>query len=248
MCVRRSACAKWRLEENLLSKSARFSLLLAGTLISGLSLSGGPITSGLASNATIVNFANLTGGNCNLCGPSVISQFSSLGVTFNNPSYPGQDTTDTNLTASFPNASGPNLLFVKQGGMLSDPPANPFQILFSAPVTSVGFDFGSATDSYLELDAYTSGHQLLETQYFTGTSAPIGLAGFAGLQESTAIVELDVSYHPWSDPSRSLNFSIDNVEFAAIPVPEPSSVALIVAGVFGIAIARRGKFAQSSRS
>ena len=204
---------------------------LAGTLISGLSLNG----------STIVNFANLTGGNCNLCGPSVIDQFSSLGVTFNNPSYPGQDTADTNLTASFPNASGPNLLFIKQGGMLSDPPAQPFQILFSAPVTSVGFDFGSATDSYLELDAYGSGHQLLETQDFIGASAPIGLSGFAGLQESTAIVELDVSYHPWSDPSRTLNFSIDNVEFKASSVPEPSTVALIVAGVLGMAIARRAK-------
>ncbi len=222
-----------------MSKSARFSLWLAGTLISGLSLKGSPITSSdFASNATIINLDNLIGGDCNLCGPSIINQFSSLGIAFNNPSYPGQDTADSNLTALFPNASGTNLLFVKQGGMLRDPPAKPFQILFSAQVASVGFDFGSSIDSYLQLDAYGSGHQLLETQDFTGTSAPIGLAGFAGLQESTSIAELDISYHPCSDPSRTLNFSIDNIAFQS-SVPEPSSVALIIAGVLGMAIVRR---------
>jgi hypothetical protein len=187
----------------------------------------------------MINFDNLTGGNCNLCGPSVDSQYSSVGVMFNDPTYPDQDTADTNLTSSFPNASVPNLLFVEQGGHLSDPPAQPFQILFSVPVTRVGFDFGSSTDSYIELDAYGTGHQLLETLNFVGTPAPIGLAGFAGLQESTAIVELDVSYHPYSDTTRTLNFSIDNLEFQGSPVPEPSTIALIISGVLGIAIGRR---------
>jgi hypothetical protein len=223
-----------------LPKSLRFSLGFAGVLMATLSIEGSPVTSSdFSSNATMINFDNLAGGNCNACGPSVNSQYSSVGVMFNNPTYPGQDTADTNLSASFPGASSPNLLFIFQGGHLSDPPAQPFQILFSVPVTSVGFDFGSSTDSYLELDAYGTGHQLLETLNFNGAPASIGLAGFAGLQESTPIVELDVSYHPYSDTTRTLNFSIDNLEFQGSSVPEPSTIALIVTGVLGMAIRRR---------
>jgi len=224
-----------------LPKSVRFTLWLAGTLISGLSLKGSPIfsPSDFSSNATIINFDNLTGGDCNLCGPSVTDQYASLGVIFNNPSYPGQDTADTNLTASFPNASPPNLLFVEQGGLLGDEPAQPFQILFSVPVTMVGFDFGSSTDSYIELDAYGAGHQMLETLDFVGTPAPIGLASYVGLKESSPIVELDVSYHPLYDPSRTLNFSIDNLEFEGSSTPEPSTFALILTGVLVTAFGHR---------
>ncbi len=204
-----------------------------------LSIEGSPITQSAFSNsATLINFDNLTGGNFNLCGTSVTNQYASLGATFINPSYPGEDTADTNLTSSFPDASPPNALFVEQGGLLSDPPAAPFQILFSVPVTSVGFDFGSSVDAFLELDAYGAGHQLLETQYFVGTAAPIGLEGFAGLEESSPIVELDVSYHPFSDPCRTFNFSIDNLEFEGSSVPEPSTFALIVAGILGMAFGR----------
>lgn len=217
-----------------------FSIWLASALIAGLSIEGSPITlSNFSSSATIITFDNFTGGSCNLCGPSVTNQYSSVGVLFNNPTYPGAETADTNLTASFPNASGSNLLFVEQGGLLSDPPAQPFQILFSVPVTTVGFDFGSSTQSYMQLDAYGLGHQLLETAFFVGNSADIGLAGFAGLQESTPIAELDVSYHPYSNTTRTLSFSIDNLEFQGASLPEPSTMTLIITGVLGMAIGRR---------
>jgi hypothetical protein len=223
-----------------LSKSVGFSVWLASALIAGLSIEGSPISSyNFSSSATIITFDELTGGSCNLCGPPVVNQYSSVGVMFNNPSYPGQDTADTNLTASFPDASGSNLLFVEQGGLLADAPAQPFQILFSVPVTNVGFNFGSSLYSYIELDAYGAGHQLLETLDFVGTPAQIGLAGFAGLQESTPIVELDVSYHPFQDPCRSLNFSIDNLEFEGTSAPEPSTIGLVIAGCLGMAIGRR---------
>jgi hypothetical protein len=223
-----------------LPKSVRLSLGFAGVLIATLSIEGSPITSSdFSSNAIMINFDNLTGGNCNACGPSVGGQYSSVGVMFNNPSYPGQDTADTNLTLSVPGATSPNLLFVLQGGQLIDPPAQPFQILFSVPVTTVGFDFGSSTNSYIELDAYGAGHQLLETLCFDGTPAPIGLAGFAGLQESAPIVELDVSYHPYSNTARTLNFSIDNLEFQGSSVPEPSTIFFVITGGLGMAVGRR---------
>lgn len=218
---------------------------LGCALALSLSLYGGAIYApDFSSNATVINFDNLTGGDCNLCGPSVTSQYAALGVTFNNPSYPGDDTADSNLTSSITNASSPNALYVHQGGLLDETPASPFEILFSVPVTTVGFDYGSSTDSYLELDAYGAGNQLLETETFVGTPSAIGLAGFAGLQEAEPIVELDVSYHPDSDPSRTLNFSIDNLEFQGSPVPEPSTGAFVAMASLGIAL---GQLYRSSR-
>lgn len=227
---------------NPVPKSKRRLILCLGVLSLGISLEGGPITAAnFSSNATIVNFDDLTGGSCNLCGPSVTNQYSGLGVTFNNPSFPGQDTADTNLVPFIPDASAPNALFVEQGGTLGEAPAVPFQILFSVPVTMAGFYYGSSSDAYLELDAYGANHQLLESVYFKGTSAPIGLEGFAGLEESSPIVELDVSYHPVSDPSRTLSFSIDNVEFQGSQVPEPSTFAPIAGGLAAMALWRRSR-------
>jgi len=178
-------------------------------------------------SATIITFDDVPGGNCSLCGPSITTQYSGLGVTFNNPTFPGQETADTNLTFGIPNASAPNALYVDQGGHIGDPTALPFQILFSIPVTIVGFDYASSTDSFLQLDAYGSNNVLLESAMFFGQPTATGLGGFAGLSENMQIVRLDVSYHPSGDPSRTFNFSIDNLEFAAQSVPEPSTIALV---------------------
>lgn len=200
--------------------------------------------SSFTGNATLINFDNLTGGDCNLCGPSVVNQYAGLGVTFNDPSHPGDDTADTNLTSAFPLASAPNALYVYQGGLLGQEPAQPFEISFSVPVTMVGFDYGSSVDSFLEVSAYGTRGQLLETLIFNGISAPIGLEGFAGIQESSPIAELAVSYHPYSDPCRTFNFSIDNLEFES-PVPEPASVTLAFVGLCGIAwVGRRRRKAH----
>jgi hypothetical protein len=193
--------------------------------------------SSFTNQATIINFDNLTGGNCSLCGPSVTSQYAALGVQFNNPSFPGQDTADTNLTFGIPNSSPPNALYIAQGGHINDLPAMPFQILFSVPVTMVGFDYASSPDSFLRLDAYDANGALLESLMYVGGPSPIGLGGFAGIQESTSIKRLDVSYHPNSDPSRTFNFSIDNLEFEN--APEPRTFGLIAIGLFGIFLGRR---------
>src|SRR5208337_281970 len=111
-------------------------------------LSGLPLC--VPAHATVINFDNLPGYDCNpldiaACGPNVTTQYASLGVTFNNPTPAGADIVDTNLTSLIPDASPPNVLFVYQGGLLSQPAFAPFQILFSVPVTSVGFVFGSST-------------------------------------------------------------------------------------------------------
>lgn len=203
----------------------------------GLTLYGGTITSSnFSSSATVINFDDLTGGNGNLAGPSVTDQYSLLGVTFNDPSYPGDDTADTNLTPYMTDASAPNALFVYQAGMMGQAPAAPFQISFSVPVDMVGFIYASSINAYLEVDVYGANNQLLESLDFTGDSAPIGLEGFAGIQESTPIAQFDISYHLDSDPCRTLNFSIDNLEFQE--TPEPSTFALIIGGLLGLLLWR----------
>ncbi len=215
-------------------------------LLSVLALRAGPIdASSFSSNAVLINFGDLTGGNCNLCGPAVGNQYAGLGVTFNNPTYPGADTADNNLSPLMfpdpPDTPFPNALYVYQGGTLGDAPASPFEILFSVPVTKVGFEYGSSISSFIELDAYSGNDQLLETLTFVGNAAPIGLEGYAGIEESTPIAWVDVSYHPDSDPSRTLNFSIDNLAFegSAVAAPEPSTLALIGIGLLGMGAIRR---------
>jgi hypothetical protein len=187
----------------------------------------------------VINFDDLAGGNCNLCGPSVTDQYVARGVIFNNPTYPGQETADTNLTSGIPNSSAPNALFIYQGGLVAQAPALPFQILFSVPVTMAGLSYGSSLDSFLRLDAYDSANNLLETLTYVGTPTSIGWGGFAGIQESTAIARLEVSYHPNSDPSRTFNFSIDNLIFEGTPVPEPSAVALVGIGLLRLVLRYR---------
>ena len=136
----------------------------------------------------------------------------------------------------FPLASPPNALFVDQGGLIGEPAAAPFQILFSVPVNLVGFDYGSSVDSFLQVSAYGQSGQLLETLTFDGSSAPIGLEGFAGIEETSPIAQLDVSYIPSYDTTRTFNFSIDNLEFQGSPVPEPAALLLVAAGLCGIAL------------
>ncbi len=222
-------------------RSARpFIFWITALSVVAVSVDGGPIdASAFSSDATVINFDNLAGGDCNLCGPTVDNQYAALGVTFNNPSFPGSDTADTNLVPYFPLASVPNALYVYQGGMIGQAPAQPFQILVSVPITMAGFDYASSVDSFLELSAYGTGGQLLETLTFVGSSAPIGLEGFAGIEEASPIAELAVSYIPFSDPTRTLNFSIDNLEFEGSSVPEPACLALSAGGLFGIVLLRR---------
>lgn len=200
----------------------------------------------ICAHAAVISFDDLTGQACyplniTTCGPNVTDQYASLGVTFENPSSGGQDVVDTLLTPFIPSAAGPNVLFVYQGGGSPNQPQDtPFQILFSVPVTTIGFDYGSSTNSFLELDVYGSANTLLETVDFEGSPAPIGLAGIAGVQGSTPITRVDVSYHPDFDPGLSYNFSIDNLEFGST-VPEPSTLAMAAAGFLGIALGRRSR-------
>lgn len=226
-------------------------LLTAVTL--GCSLGAATIdVSSFTPGATLIDFNNVDGGNCHLCGTSISTEYASLGVTFNNPSYPGMDTVQTNLTFGIPGATGPNALYVAQGGHIGDPAAAPFEIDFSIPVTMVGFAYGSSADSFLRVDVYGMNNTMLESLVFVGDPCPIGSGGFAGVEESSAITRLELSYHPNADPNRTYNFSIDNLQFQGDPPepsitanPEPSTLALLALGILVIGIARRHAFRRS---
>jgi hypothetical protein len=202
--------------------------ILLGILGASGTVLGGVITS-FPGVGTTINFDNLVGGNCHLCGTSVTTQYAALGVTFNNPTFPGLETADTDLDSFIPSSSSPNALFVYQGGGQTG--VQPFQILFSTPVNVVGFDWLSSFNSSLQLDAYDTHGMFLETVSIVGTASPQGLGGFSGLEESVNIGRLDVSYHPVFNPGASYNFSMDNLTFAA--APEPSGLVLASLGLLG---------------
>src|SRR5581483_668010 len=84
----------------------RLVFFMACAVVSCSSLLALPIsTPNSLSNTTLIDFNNLVGGNCNLCGTAVTNQYSNIGVTFANPSYSGQDAADNNLTSYVPGAS-----------------------------------------------------------------------------------------------------------------------------------------------
>ncbi len=146
-----------------------------------------------------------TSPNCHLCGPSITTQYAGLGVIFNNPDFPNQETEDTDLTCSIPNSSAPNALFIYQGG--GGPIAvRPFQILFFNPVNTMGFDWLSSFAASLQLDAYDRQGVFLEKRAIVGVNIAQEPGRFSGVQESVDIGRLDVSYHPDFDPTKSYTF------------------------------------------
>ncbi len=189
-----------------------------------------------AAGATLIDFEDLPAGNCNGCGTQVTNQYSLFGVLFDDPTFPGGATVQNNLTFGVPDASGSNILFVRQGGLIGDPAATPLKLTFTSGVDRVGFNYASSADSFLLLQAF-NGNQLVESLTFTGSPTPIGWGGFAGIGTQIAFTSLEISYHPLADPSRTLNFSMDNLRFES--VPEPSSLMLGALGLAGIAWKRR---------
>lgn len=194
--------------------------------------SASPIEPTTFSNlAMMVDFEDLPAGNCNGCGTVVTNQYSLLGLFFENPSFPNEATIQNNLTFSVPNASGSNILYVRQGGMVGDVPADPFRIGFASPIHLVGFNFLTSADAGILLRAF-SGDILVASVEVAGNPVTLGWGGFAGLGSQIAFSRLEVSSYLFVEPSRTLNFAIDNLQFEA--VPEPSSLMLGLIGLAGI--------------
>ncbi len=210
--------------------------VLIGSILSLSVAHAGAIgLAGFSGSATVINFDALTGGATLGSGDVVTNQYAGQGVTFSNATA----TANTFLATLLPSASAPNAVFVFQGGGGNLPPLS---ISFSVPVNRVGLDFGLSVDSFLTMAAYDSSNTLIETLNFVGASVPgVGLAGFAGIQESTNIARLDVSYHPNSNPSQTFNYVFDNLRFeaASSATPEPAAAVLIGTGLLVLGVFRK---------
>lgn len=239
--------------------AAALLLVLPATLATS---QAAPITqAALSAGDTMIGFDDLAGGSTLTNGTVVTNQYAAAGVLFQVPGS-NHALANSSLQPMFPGSSAQNVLFVQQN-MAN--PQGPLSIVFSVPVTEVGFLFASSANSYLSVLAYDSAGALLDSQNFVGSAADIGAAGFAGVRETQDIARLDVSYHPNRAAGDYFNFSIDNLTFGtaasrsralaaivipelaaievpaqvAVSVPEPASLALLGTGLLGVFLRRR---------
>lgn len=211
-------------------------------LLIGVRAQAGPIGPGdFSGAATLIDFDDLTGGNTVVTGDLITTQYSGLGVVFNNP------TLETRANAS-PIGSGtvlsskPNVAFIFQGGGTMGPSVPPQELIFSVPVTKVGMNFFTSLSANVTLELFGPGNTLLESQTLVGTNLSGFLEGFIGLEAASLVSVARVTSHGFSG---SFNFSIDNVRFegpGGVAVPEPSTLSaagLAVLAAIGFARRRR---------
>ncbi|MEP7099550.1 MAG: PEP-CTERM sorting domain-containing protein [Burkholderiales bacterium] len=184
-------------------------------------------------SAQVINFDNLTGGPIG-GGDVVTNQYAGLGVTFLD-TYAGGAHANNTLGAFIPGSSSPNVLWTDQGGGAST--GQYLQISFASAVGNVSALFGTSLGADITMAAY-SGATLLDSVTLIGSIITGDVrSGLIGLTD-TGITSVRLYSHSGNS---SFNFSIDNLNWQAAAVPEPSTYAMLFAGlgVVGWATRRR---------
>lgn len=190
-----------------------------------------------ASAATLINFDTLPGGGAIASGTPLTNQYASLGVTFggfeDGNSFAPEIRSQQFISVP---ASSPNYLtnFRNFPSNNEEDRLDEIRILFASGVSNVSMIINTAGTNNLTFEIYDTNNSLLSTEIRSGSdvdNVSITLPG-------SGIGRISVF-----QPADGWWYSIDNLQFdmAGAPIPEPSTYALVAAGVAAMLYRRRRK-------
>jgi hypothetical protein len=194
-----------------------------------------------AAQAATINFNTDAAGNpyTGLSDYFVAGEYAALGVSIND-SDPSAGSTYVNLTNPLNTGTAISGYYANIGAF--DGTATSLELVFTAPVTSLGFDYASA-DGQLGVSLYDSGGNLVSSDVFSSTGTFVNQAGFSIKSGSVSLSGLIAIDRVLITPTANNALIFDNLQFTAVPVP--AAVWLLGSGLLGLAGVARGKGAGS---
>ena len=175
-------------------------------------------------NATVIDFDNLPGGGTLASNTILTTQYSTLGVVFS--ATENSSPVRSAVISTFQPISGNYWANTDSGSF--GPRHDILSIDFSSEVENVSWLTQSYGSRAITFNAYDSNSSLLESVTTTGDWL---LTSFS----ASGIARIDAL-----QPTEGWGWGMDNLSFdSATQVPEPGTAFLIVAGLLGLAGARR---------